>query len=210
MVKTMPKPRKPQGSRKIEARMIIICEGEKNHSEHAYIEGFIKTLNINNKKIVFDHTKYNTGKELVCKAKELCEFKGDKLWVVYDKDGYTKHPETFDMAKANSINIAFSSISFEYWILIHFSNGYTTRVFEKSDDIISYMKNNCDYIYKKNDRNMYKDISKKGSLGQAESNAEKIQKYQLIASPGVPIYKLNPYTDMDKLTKDIKNFIKEK
>ena len=49
------------------------------------------------------------------------------------------------MADINNINIAFSSISFEYWILLHFE--YTSRVFYKSDEIIKLLKdkNHIDY-----------------------------------------------------------------
>jgi hypothetical protein len=47
----------------------------------------------------------------------------DELWVVFDKDGYTKHKEAFELAKENKINIAFSSISFETWVLLHFERN---------------------------------------------------------------------------------------
>ena len=71
------------------------------------------------------------------------------MWVVYDKDGYSKHAETFDYAKRHNVKIAFSSISFETWILLHF--GYTTRAFEKSEKIISYLKHKYHFDYSKND-----------------------------------------------------------
>ncbi|WP_291096690.1 MULTISPECIES: RloB family protein [unclassified Empedobacter] len=47
----------------------------------------------------------------------------DELWAVYDKDGHTKHQQAYLLAKDESkgfVNIGFSSISFEMWILLHF------------------------------------------------------------------------------------------
>ncbi len=56
----------------------------------------------------------------------------DEVWAVYDKDGYTKHKEAIDLANTSvngkTVNVAFSSISFEHWVLLHFernSKGFT-------------------------------------------------------------------------------------
>ena len=52
----------------------------------------------------------------------------DESWAVYDKDEHPKHEEA--MAEANKIidgkkvNIAFSSRSFEYYLLLHFEYLY--------------------------------------------------------------------------------------
>jgi hypothetical protein len=59
----------------------------------------------------------------------------DELWVVFDKDGYTKHKEAFELAKSNGINVCFSSISFETWVLLHFELNCNS--FEKSANIIN-------------------------------------------------------------------------
>ena len=57
----------------------------------------------------------------------------DEVWVVFDKDGYTKHEEVFELAKngAREVKIAFSSIAFEHWALLHFTKCSTA--FPKSD-----------------------------------------------------------------------------
>ena len=58
----------------------------------------------------------------------------DEVWAVYDKDGHPKHKEAYDLALLKIgdkiVNIAFSSISFEYWILLHFEENATA--FERS------------------------------------------------------------------------------
>ncbi len=126
----MPRERKPSG-RKPEKRLLIFCEGSANKSESAYLNAFLKNCRFAGDKIEVKviETKFNTGKELVNMAKEAREFEHDSLWVVYDKDGYTKHAETFDHAKRSDIKIVFSSISFEYWILLHYE--YTSTPSQK-------------------------------------------------------------------------------
>ena len=59
----------------------------------------------------------------------------DEVWTVFDKDRHPKIKEAFEAAeeKVNGkcVNIAFSSICFEYFLLIHFEKIY--KVFEKSE-----------------------------------------------------------------------------
>ncbi|MBF4515846.1 RloB domain-containing protein [Flavobacterium sp. ANB] len=58
----------------------------------------------------------------------------DEVWAVYDKDGHASHQEAVELAQNRinnkNVNIAFNSISFEYWILLHFESNPT--VFQKS------------------------------------------------------------------------------
>lgn len=44
----------------------------------------------------------------------------DEIWAVYDKNGHTEHKEARKKAEGDGIKIAFSSRSFEYWLLLHF------------------------------------------------------------------------------------------
>ncbi|MEE4359795.1 MAG: RloB family protein [Desulfococcaceae bacterium] len=139
-------------------RILILCEGEK--TEPNYFNGLKRDKAISNRLSalrieIYDSSK-NTAKELVEQAKILKKEAirernpYEDIWIVIDKDGYTRHPQAFDQANANRINIAFSSISFEFWFLLHYK--YTTKVFEKGDDLINFLKNNG-YMpdYKKND-----------------------------------------------------------
>jgi hypothetical protein len=199
----MPKKRKKPGTRRLEKRLFIICEGMKDKSESAYFKSFIKSCKFKGDKVevkVIDTNK-NTGKELVKEAKNCKkEFPDDIAWVVYDKDGYTKHPETFDMAKNNNIKIAFSSISFEYWILIHYE--YTSRPFEKSENIISYLNSNKYISYTKASTDIY--MKTKSLMNTALANAKNIKDYQAKGnSVGTPVYNFNPYTNIDELIEEI-------
>lgn len=62
------------------------------------------------------------------KAKEY-----DFLWAVFDKDQHPKAAEAFALAEnsAPQVHIAFSSLCFEYYLLLHFE--YLYSAFEKSE-----------------------------------------------------------------------------
>ena len=198
----MPRERKQKGSRKLEKRLFIVCEGMADKSESAYFKALIKYYKFAGEKVVVavkDNRK-NTGKELVNEAKRIKEFPHDEVWLVYDMDGYTKHPETFSNAKDSAIKIAFSAISFEYWILLHFEN--TSRAFMKSIDVIKYMKDKNYIDYSKGSKNIY--FETKDKLDYAVRNAKILRKTQFSGNPkGTPIYSLNPYTNIDNLISNI-------
>jgi len=198
----MPKQRNKPGTRTIEKRLFIICEGAKDKSESAYFKSYIKQCKASGQKVevqVID-TRKNTGKELVKEAKKVREFECDEACVVYDKDGYTKHPETFDMAKNNKIKIAFSSISFEYWILLHFE--YTSHAFKDSEEIIKYLADKKHLAYTKNCRDVFEQT--KSHLSDAKKHALRIQDYQIKGNPtGTPVYDFNPYTNLNELIDEI-------
>ncbi len=184
---------------------MIFCEGTKNKSESAYFNALIKDLKFPGEKIelrVVD-TKFNTGKELVKAAKEEREFKEDILWVVYDKDGYTQHAQTFDEAYRSNINIAFSSISFEFWILLHFE--YTTRPYEKSEDIIDDLKNKHEFYYSKADTRIFSLTKNKIQI--AKERAKRVQRYQEESKRKPKIFNFNPYTNIDQLIDSIDSLI---
>ncbi|MCK5848078.1 MAG: RloB domain-containing protein [Caldisericia bacterium] len=204
----MAKPRKKTGSLKLQPKLYIICEGKKRKSEYAYFSSFIKSLCFNEYRIKLVYTDKNTGKELVQVAKQSKEFKNDLAWIVYDKDGYTLHPQTFNDARQCNVEIAFSSISFEYWILLHFK--YTSRAFSNSEELIKYLLEDFNFNYDKGDEDVYDKI--KLDTNRAKTHAKRIQKYQEKAHTiGTPIYNFNPYTNINDLIEQIENIcLKEK
>lgn len=127
----------------------------------------------------------------------------DELWVVFDKDGYTKHQEAFKQAKTNNINIAFSSISFETWVLLHFEK--CNSPFLKSAHIIeNKFYNNGNYLTnyaKSGDYNVYPYVQ--ASTSTAFKNASWLRNYLCFTNPNVKIYELNPYSDVDLLVKKL-------
>jgi hypothetical protein len=148
-------------------------------------------------------TKKNTARELVREAKKLKETDRDRVWAVFDKDGYTLHAQAFCQARANDINIAFSSICFEYWILLHFE--YTTRPFANCDELVDFMGRACGYRYDKTDPLTYEKT--KGRISTAKANASRCREYQANCnSVKTPVYELNPYTNVDELVITIEEF----
>ncbi|MGE4539287.1 MAG: RloB family protein [Desulfovibrio sp.] len=196
----MPKPR-VQTKRKPKPRILILCEGEK--TEPLYfkaLKGDPAYKNLSSIDIIVSDTKPNTAKELVNLAIKLKKeaSKQDnplfEIWVIIDKDGYTKHAEAFDLALKNTINIAFSSICFEYWILLHFL--YTTKQFANCDEVINFLSKNGVPNYKKN-LNIYDLIKTKKC--SAIAHAKKLRGALPDLHTGTLPYKLNPYTNIDAL-----------
>lgn len=184
---------------KVNKRLLIVCEGEK--TEFNYFDKFIRKCKLRGQRVevkVID-VRMNTAKELIMFLRNMREEPSDELWAVFDKDGYTRHPDAFNMAKANNIRIAFSSISFEYWILLHFE--YTTRPFGRADEVINHLKNKGYIDYEKNDRTTYGKIKDKTPV--AVTHAVRVRKYQHQANPDSKIYEMNPYTNVDELLDSI-------
>jgi hypothetical protein len=202
----MPKDRKKKiSTRSVNKRLYIVCEGEA--TEYNYFNHYIDDCNICDKLVDVRviETGKNTGKELIGFLKEIRQASSDELWAVFDRNGYTKHPEAFNKAKANKIRIAFSSISFEYWILLHFE--YTTRPFIKDDEIIRHLRARGYIDYDKSDKRIYKKV--KDNIPKAVFGAKRVRKYQHEANPGSKIYEMNPYTNVDELLESIDKVGKE-
>lgn len=193
----MPKKRK-KNSRNYRKRLFIVCEGEK--TEPNYFKQFIAQYNFRGKPVdirVLD-TKENTPQRLVNKAESLIEATGDEAWAVFDKNGYEKHHEAFDKA-GEKVKIAFSSISFEFWLLLHFE--YTTCSFDKADKLIKYLKRKGYFPqYNKADKKIFYQV--KDKISTAVDNAKKLRKDKIDSTA---IYKMNPYTNVDELLEAIEN-----
>ena len=208
----MPKKRKEAGTRKVEKKIYILCEGADKHSEYAYLGALIKDTPIKGDKVHIElaPTKYNIGRELVEEASKKIDrkFKDiDEAWVVYDQDGYTLHKETFESAKEKGVKIAFSATAFEFWILLHYE--YTTKQFPKSEDIIKELKDKKFIDYAKNSKDIY--YLTKEKLPDAKRNSKKIRTAVENYDGDKKIYERNPYTNLDLLIEEIQNsdFVKE-
>ena len=202
----MPKKRKEAGTRKVEKKIYILCEGADKHSEYAYLGALIKDTPIKGDKVQIElaPTKYNTGRELVEEASKKIDkkFKNiDEAWVVYDQDGYSLHKETFESAKEKGVKIAFSATAFEFWILLHYE--YTTKQFPKSEDIIKELKDKNFIDYAKNSKDVY--FLTKEKLPNAKQNAKKIRTEVEKYDGNKKIYERNPYTNLDLLIEEIQD-----
>ena len=148
----------------------------------------------------------------------------DEVWAVFDKDGHPKPKEAYELAttliEGKIVNIAFSSIAFEHWVLLHFEKNNTA--FLKSECkagtgkskkpigcgtgisgdcygakcVIGYLKT-CQYLDYKKVMNIYASIKDKTQF--ALENAAWLRHQQI--NNILPIWKQNPYTDIDTLVK---------
>ena len=119
----------------------------------------------------------------------------DQIWVVFDRDGYTKHPQSFDRAKAKNINIAFSSTCFEYWILLHFEK--TLKPFINCDEILSFIKSQGYIDYKKT--NYYSQLQEYHKSNALSNSDWMLTQNESDLKRGKKEYELSAYTDFNKL-----------
>ncbi len=203
----MPKLRNA-GIRHVHKAIFIFCEGGK--TEPLYFTELLKQLKfpLNLASVEIVQSKHTDLVGLVNDAKEHRNIKGcqsDEYWIVADKDRYEKHHQGFCTARANNIKIAFSSICFEYWLLLHFE--YTTAPKHKCEILIAEcLKKHCSR-YKKNDASILSDFIPKRN--NALQNAHRLRKF-LKDSNKFDIertpYKLSVYTDVDKLVMSITKY----
>lgn len=189
--------------RKPKHTIFIACEGR--NTEPLYFEN-IKEIEEDKEDYPFAITIYpdrecdvNPKTDAIGLVTVAIDAKNEynEVWVVFDKDGYTKHEEAFKLARNNDVKIAFSSISFETWILFHFERNQTQ--FLKSANIISdKFVNNERYLAdynKTGEFNVYPYISDR--IDKAYQNAAWVRK----VTESENIHKNNPYTDVDLLVK---------
>lgn len=143
-----------------------------------------------------------------------------EAWAVFDNDAFPDLENAFKLASTDdNLNIAYSSISFEEWLLHHFERN--AKVFDRSECKTDGKSIGCNkdkgcrgehciagrlraqgYLpdYKKNNKEDKKKdredffIQTRSHLEQARINAAWLRHLQ-----DGPIYERNPYTDVDKL-----------
>jgi hypothetical protein len=212
----MPKKR-PKSNKTVPRVLHIFCEGEK--TEPIYLNGFIRKYHSGKRHIiVVEDTNKNTPIQLVevaiahRKANGLQE---DEYWVVFDRESTTKythdnHLKAKDNADRNNINIAFSNVCIEVWLLAHFSNS--CAAYSCHDDLRrrSPLLNNLKSVginnYDKANYDLFEKLAPR--LQNAITNAKQINNTAKAAAQHgrtAPCF-LNPYTNMYDLLEAINNF----
>ena len=189
-------------------RVLILCEGE---SEQIYINNY-RSEEKNKRRLSSvdveiyqpkNYSPYGLLKEAKRKAKEA---KKDKLpynyiWIIFDKDFHANIPKTFEEAIDFGINIIFSSICFEVWILLHFEK--TSKCFKDCEELCSYLSKKKHIEYSKT--NYLKDINK-CHFEQASDSAKWLRKTtESELKSGKKIYELDCYTNFDILIEFLEN-----
>lgn len=136
----------------------------------------------------------------------------DEVWVVFDKDRDRdqQNLQAIENASKSKIKVAFSSISFEEWVLLHFEKN--TTAFERSDCesrgqhctcngsicASTYIKQNYYPNYVKGKAKLYDDLSDKRDIALEFAAWLKYHN-----SPIANHHLLNPYTDVDNLVSQL-------
>lgn len=194
--------------RKLKRTIFIVCEG--THTERIYFEAIGEetavaedfAVTVYPDETTEDPTTHALGLVQLAQSK-MSEF--DEVWAVFDKDGYTKHAETFAAANTpidgKTVNIAFSSIAFEQWILLHFTRS--EAAYPKSADIIAQLTGNNYFpgYVKTAYQETYAQLKDKTIIALENSAWLRFRLTQQGILPATPVYNTNPYTDADVLVK---------
>jgi RloB-like protein len=213
----MSKQRKKQ-SRKLKPSIYIVCEG--TNTERIYFEEIAQQPDVFEKYAI---TVYPSEEDQIKAAKKLGEsIKTDALnlvklakqeiknynevWAVFDKDGYTKHEQAFLEAEKHGVNLAFSSIAFEHWILLHYEQHQIA--FSKSQNVIDYLEQAGYFTNysKKADISIYSKLKNLTEIAIQNSAWLRMEMAQSLANCNNKIYELNPYTTADKLVAKLLDF----
>jgi hypothetical protein len=214
----MPKPRSQQ-KKTVKAKIHIFCEGKKTEPNYinAYIDikyPTVRHMHGRDRAVITVPTSKNTPQQLVDVASSYVgslENPSDQVWVVYDRESPRKyidsvHANARNMALANGINIAFSNVCFELWLLLHFKRAAIGC--DMCDDVIGHkhFKDAMEEIdvdsYAKGQANVASLIITAKGTDIAKANAIAINAATIASSPEEDEdkpYKLRPYTDVYKL-----------
>lgn len=198
-------------------KFFVFTEGE---TEINYIREYIKTKKYPLTRFVViqpeDHVPYGllkeTKKKLVKQQNKTYSIeKDDIFWLVFDRDQHDRIPNTYEEArKTKKVGIAFSSICFEIWLMLHFHCNI--KPFPSCDKLLADRKFK-DYIgdYEKAAGKIFDFVNGSEGVKVAIKNAEILVESAKKGNPGRQIYEINPYCNLHLLIKAIDEFfIKEK
>jgi hypothetical protein len=168
-------------------------------------------------------------KWVLAAQEELNDETFNEVWVVFDNDGHPAKKEAFEKASQvinnKQVQVAYSSIAFEYYILLHFERKY--YAFQKSECRKGKVPINCSLDNHQDDCNgtmciggyarqqgYWKKSKEKKSLyplieDKLETgywNAAWLRHQSEIQDGGTPIYNRNPYVTTDSLVKRLTGF----
>ncbi len=201
----MPAKRK-KDTRSVNKAVFIFCEGKK--TEPNYFKSLIADLRLPPNLIrveVVDsvHTDLcslvNDAKDHRKQQKSL---PNDEYWIVVDKDGYTEHARGFDAARGSNISIAFSSICFEYWLLLHYK--YTSAAATDCAAMMRELKRHFP-AYAKGDVSTY--AKSRAGLDDAIRRAQRLRADYAVRGDCDRPWECNPYTNVDELVECLRGHV---
>lgn len=199
------------GKRNIRPIMRIFTEGERTEINYVrgYINAYLKSKGYIAHDIIIEQPNDNSPLGLLNAARQN-RLPMDKMWIVFDCDQHSYKAETFKNATEEGIGIAYSSISFETWILLHFI--YSTRAYASCDELMKVLDKYYPNGYGKAMNNLFEETvgADYSRLKTAIANAKRLDNEIQNVNNGKPIHELNPYTNVHNLLEAIDAFIKQK
>lgn len=144
-------------------------------------------------------------------------------WAVFDRDGHPFMEDTFQKAHVNNVHIGFSARSFENWVLLHFEKSsfafFATQCKNQAGKAIQCgtprqmgctdsaclcghirRENYIPHYSKENDYDLFTDIYPSTEIAMVNASW---QRWKCKPKNTIPIYDINPYSDVDNLIKFI-------
>lgn len=194
---------RPSKKLKLIPTIFIVCEG---NDEEEYFQAMAEEVDLKESwvKVFLHKTIKTTPIGLIEEAHRLMDqdsFEGNEYWVVFDKNGYTKQKEAFDLAgyENKRVNIAFSSISFEMWIMSHFTKN--CNQYQKSVNVIDDFQKI--FPYKKPFKGLFYKINDQVNTAFENCAWLRYKVRERLLKVGNKLYLLNPYCNIDYLVKRI-------
>jgi hypothetical protein len=199
-------------NKNIKRSLYILTEG---HTEQAYFSRISEILGDEDEwkySVTVDVREIVDGSKTdpvnMVKEAKKSQISYDEVWVVFDKDRDRDqlNLQAIELASKAKIKVAFSSISFEEWVLLHFEKS--TTAFQRSDCesrglqctcsgticASTYIKLNHYPTYVKGRAKLYDELSNKRDIALEFTAWLKYHH-----SPIKNYHLLNPYTDVDNL-----------
>lgn len=143
-----------------------------------------------------------------------------EAWAVYDFDKFPDHENAIALAKSDPrLNIAFSSVSFEEWMLLHFERN--SKAFDRSCCKENKKDIGCGDHVSKHERDCHGEVCVAGYLREmnyipdfSKSKTDLFSRYskdrltiarinaawvRTLYKSDIKVYEKNPYTDFDRL-----------
>ena len=191
--------------------MRIFTEGERTEINYVrgYIHSYLKSKGYTAHDIIIEQPNDSSPLGLLNAARQT-RLPMDEMWIVFDCDQHQHKPETFKGAAEAGIGVAYSSISFETWILLHFT--YSTRSYKNCDELMKVLDRHFPHGYDKAMNNLFEETAgaDHSRLMTAIANAERLNREMLNVNAGKAIFELNPYTNVHELLAAIDAFIMKK
>ena len=199
------------GRRSIRPVMRIFTEGERTEINYVrgYINSYLKSKGYTAHDIIIEQPNDSSPLGLLYAARQT-KLPMDEIWLVFDCDQHPHKQETFKGAAEDGVAVAYSSISFETWILLHFP--YSTRSYGSCDELVKVLDRYYPNGYDKAMNNLFEETAGAdySRLLTAISNARRLDREMLNVNAGKAIYELNQYTNVHELLAAIDAFIARK